>query len=80
MNLQLVIEEPVCTACGVCVDSCPTDVIRTRENGKAYAAYLEDCQACFLCVIDCPVDAIEIKQEQAPRETLGPRPLIAVKR
>jgi NAD-dependent dihydropyrimidine dehydrogenase PreA subunit len=79
MNLQLVIEEAVCTGCGVCVDSCPTDVIRTRADGKAYAAYLEDCQACFLCVIDCPVDAIDIKQAKAPVESLGPRPLSAVK-
>ena len=75
MNLQLVIEETVCTGCGVCVDSCPTDVIRTRADGKAYAACLEDCQACFLCVIDCPVDAIDIKQTKASVEALGPRPV-----
>jgi NAD-dependent dihydropyrimidine dehydrogenase PreA subunit len=75
VNVRLQIDEAVCIACGVCVDSCPTDVIRTGGSGKAYAAYPEDCQACFLCVIDCPVDAIEIKQDKAPVKSLGPRQL-----
>ena len=79
MNVRLRIDEPVCVSCGVCVDSCPTDVIRTHGNGKAYAAYLEDCQACFLCVIDCPVGAIAIEQEKAPVDQLGPRPIASTR-
>ena len=53
------IDGVVCTGCGACVDSCPTDVIRQdTESRKAYVAYAEDCQVCFLCEFDCPVDAI----------------------
>jgi NAD-dependent dihydropyrimidine dehydrogenase PreA subunit len=80
MSLTLAIEKAVCVACGVCVDSCPTDVIRQDDGGKAYPAYLDDCQACFLCVIDCPVDAISIVQTRAPVERIGPEllPSIAI--
>jgi len=53
------IDEAVCTGCGACVDSCPTDVIRMDSgNKKAHVAYPDDCQVCFLCEFDCPVDAI----------------------
>lgn len=62
MKIQLLIEKPVCNGCGVCVDSCPTDVLRLDSGGKATAAYPQDCQACFLCIIDCPVDAIGLRQ------------------
>ena len=60
MNVKLRIDERVCTGCGACVDSCPTDVIRMRE-GKACAVYAEDCQGCFLCEFDCPVEAIRVQ-------------------
>lgn len=54
---EVEIDERVCTGCGVCVETCPTDVFRLdRSLGKAYVAYPEDCQACFICVIDCAWD------------------------
>lgn len=50
-----------CTACGVCVEICPTDVLCLEmEGGPARAVYPEDCQACFLCEIDCPFEAIRV--------------------
>ena len=60
MHVALRIDERVCTGCGACVDSCPTDVIRMKE-GKARAVYAEDCQGCFLCEFDCPVEAIRVQ-------------------
>jgi NAD-dependent dihydropyrimidine dehydrogenase PreA subunit len=75
MKLHLDIDQAVCTACGVCVDSCPTDVIRQREDGKPYPAFLADCQVCFLCVIDCPVDAISIAQTRSRTDAIGPQML-----
>ena len=54
---EVVVDERVCTGCGVCVEICPTDVLRLEPSaGKAVVAYPEDCQACFLCVLDCPYD------------------------
>ena len=51
---EVTIDERVCTGCAVCVEVCPTDVLRLElSTRKAFVAYPEDCQACFLCVIDC---------------------------
>lgn len=60
MNVEVKIDKKLCTGCGACRDSCPTDVIRMKSS-KAYVAYDEDCQGCFLCEFDCPVDAIYVK-------------------
>lgn len=49
-----------CTGCNVCVDVCPTDVLRLDAHGKAVAAWLDDCQVCFLCELDCPYEAIRV--------------------
>lgn len=73
MSVQLEIAAPVCTGCAVCIDSCPTDVLRMNAAGKAYAAFIEDCQSCFLCVIDCSVEAITLRQSKVEGVTLGPR-------
>ena len=36
--------EALCDGCGVCVDSCPTDVLRMdAASGKAVVAYPRDC-------------------------------------
>ena len=48
-----------CIGCGVCVQSCPNDVIRMKR-GKACIAYQEDCVACFMCTEDCPREAVLI--------------------
>ena len=57
MHVDVKIEDEICTGCGACINSCPTDVIR-MDAGKARVAYPADCQGCFLCEFDCPVDAI----------------------
>ncbi len=60
MNVEVRIDDRVCTGCGACVNSCPTDVIRMQAD-KARVSYAEDCQGCFLCEFDCPVDAIFVQ-------------------
>lgn len=60
-----------CDGCNVCIDSCPTDVIRLVEVGrpwehkgwKAVIAYPNECHSCRLCAIDCHVDAIRVTHE-----------------
>ena len=49
-----------CIGCGVCVQSCQNDVIRTKR-GKACIAYKDDCFGCYACVEDCPREAITIE-------------------
>lgn len=71
MFIDLKIEPSVCVACGVCIDSCPTDVIAAAPECPAYVAHLGDCQGCFLCVFDCPVDAISLTQTRVAIEEIG---------
>jgi NAD-dependent dihydropyrimidine dehydrogenase PreA subunit len=65
------IDYELCTACGICVDECPMDVIRMdEETGKPFIKYLRDCQACFLCEIDCPTEAIFVSPDRERRVPL----------
>jgi len=55
------IDSSLCNGCGICVDSCCTDVIRTdEESEKAVIKYPEDCMLCLICELDCPQHAIFI--------------------
>jgi len=55
-----------CIGCGICVETCPTDVIRlNKETKKAQIKYPADCQICHLCRMYCPVDAITITPEKS---------------
>jgi len=55
------IDPELCTGCGICVDTCPMDVIRMdEEKEKAVIRYPEDCMMCLYCERDCPVGAVYI--------------------
>jgi len=55
-----------CIGCGICVETCPTDVIRLNpKTHKAEIKYPADCQICHLCRMYCPVDAITISPEKS---------------
>ncbi len=59
---KISIDTEQCSGCGLCVLSCPVDVIRMDETGlKAYTAYPNDCQVCYLCEDDCPTHAIALE-------------------
>ncbi|MBW1806087.1 MAG: ferredoxin family protein [Deltaproteobacteria bacterium] len=60
------IDHELCNGCGICVNSCPMDVIRMdEEEGKAVIRYQEDCMLCEFCVLDCPEDAITVTPEKS---------------
>lgn len=72
MHIELRIDPDVCVTCGICVESCPIDVITYSPHASSPApTYVEDCQACFLCVFDCPVDAISLRQRRVAMEEIG---------
>lgn len=53
------IDADLCNGCGLCVDSCPMDVIRMDEKGeRAVIKYPEDCILCLHCEYECPQNAI----------------------
>ena len=54
-----------CIGCGECVLSCPMDVLRIGDHGKAEICWPEECQLCNLCLMYCPVDAITIDPEKS---------------
>jgi NAD-dependent dihydropyrimidine dehydrogenase PreA subunit len=63
------IDRDLCDGCGICVESCPTDVIRLNGDTKAVIAYPDDCQTCYLCEEDCPQEAIAVSPEIIPPPT-----------
>lgn len=62
------IDEELCNGCGICIESCSTDVLRLGEKEqsrwddgwKAKIVYSNDCHSCGLCAQDCPVNAIYV--------------------
>ncbi len=67
------VNERACTGCGVCVDTCPTDVLRLNPGNKAAMAYPQDCQGCFVCQWDCAYGAIRVHVND-PAEPVGDAP------
>lgn len=55
------IDPKLCSGCGSCVKTCPTDVFRyDKENKRAVLRYPEDCMLCGWCVVECPTGAIAL--------------------
>jgi ferredoxin len=55
------IDPILCNGCGICVRSCPMDVIRVDKTiKKAQIRYAEDCMLCGQC-LECPEKAIYLK-------------------
>ncbi len=54
--MSVIVLKDLCTGCGSCIDSCPTDAI---SMDKDIANIDKDsCTECGICADNCPTDAI----------------------
>jgi len=61
-NYYAVIDEDLCTGCGVCEDKCQMDAISLTDDTASII--LMKCIGCGNCVITCPSEAINLKRKQ----------------
>jgi 2-oxoglutarate ferredoxin oxidoreductase subunit delta len=59
--------EDACKGCGLCIESCPFDLIRLSERINAFGYKSVEqidpegkCTACKMCALICPDVAIEV--------------------
>lgn len=61
-NLKVYSER--CKDCGICVEFCPRDNLKTGPGGAPEMIDPEACSGCRLCEYLCPDFAIEIDKDQ----------------
>jgi NAD-dependent dihydropyrimidine dehydrogenase PreA subunit len=66
-----------CTACGACVEVCPTNVLDLAPAGPPVLARVEDCQTCFMCELYCRTDAIYVDPDADRRVFVSEDGLLA---
>jgi len=58
-----IIDTEECTGCGICTDTCPSDVLDIVLD-KATVINEDSCTACGDCMEECPMAAIiEIEED-----------------
>jgi ferredoxin len=62
---EIVVDEDLCSGCGVCVAICPYDAsILEKKEGKIKSAIDEmKCKRCGVCISACPSNARSIKDK-----------------
>ena len=63
-QVELTIDERLCTGCGICEAFCPESVIRLEVVGdgkKAKVDNADKCCACYTCAGQCPQQAIRLQ-------------------
>lgn len=60
ISKNLVVEEEACTACGRCVELCPTDNLVMAPQGLPAVEH-DECWYCSVCEEECPTGAIDLQ-------------------
>lgn len=55
VQLKPIVDETLCTGCGICLEACPVDAI-VLVDGTANIG--DECTACGACIAECPNDAL----------------------
>ncbi|MHA2359713.1 MAG: 4Fe-4S binding protein, partial [Candidatus Thorarchaeota archaeon] len=61
--VSVLINTAKCSACGTCVEACPSDVLALNDTRKTIVAEVtaeENCSACGACAIKCVEQAITV--------------------
>ena len=66
-NYFAVVDQDLCTGCGVCLERCQMDAIEIEETARIVAAR---CIGCGLCVPTCPEEAVTlVAKPEGERQT-----------
>ena len=63
MMKRPVINEELCTGCGVCVDECPNSCLELK-NDVSVLVRPEDCTGSESCAEACPSEAITMEENK----------------
>lgn len=68
-RISLAIDQTNCIGCGICVMSCPSDILKSHSN-KAFIKLpvLSNCTACGNCQELCPVSVFTMRDGRATEE------------
>jgi len=63
-NVRILIDQQLCTGCGLCGEVCPFGLPRPMENGKFRISDVNLCTECSACKRNCPVQAITMLEQK----------------
>ncbi len=63
-NIRILIDQKLCTGCGLCGEVCPFGLPQPIENGKYIISDVNLCTECSACKRNCPVQAISMYEQK----------------
>jgi len=65
---KIKVDYSTCTACGICSESCPSDVMEAILKGKPD---IPDCFSCGTCITECPTASIKFDKGKRSKPPIG---------
>jgi len=70
---KVVIDEPACIGCTLCIQACPVDAI-VGTSKLMHTIIESECTGCKLCLPPCPVDCIDVIEAKPAEPGVEPGP------